>query len=148
MSGGITVSVDTHEVDAALGRLGGPQQVVARRNSLMAGGRSLVGPLRSEAPARTGLLRRKVSARQQRVRSSGGIIVGRDPTSVIVGSTAHHNILVVRGTGPRYTKRGAYRGIMPSNPFVDRVWLTRGPSAIAVIKARYKAQVERLWRVR
>lgn len=33
-----------------------------------------------------------------------------------------HAIIVTRGTGPRRNRRGAYRGVMPSNPYLQRAF--------------------------
>lgn len=47
-------------------------------------------------------------------------------------ANAPHAHLVAAGTTPRYTKRGAYRGVMPSNDFVDRGYDSSKAQALEV----------------
>jgi hypothetical protein len=131
------------QLEAALGRLSGYQAQAIREKAILAGGRSLVRPMRAEAPmGRTGNLRKRVGARKARVGRGFG---QRDPSIVLVGSVAPHRHLVIRGTKPRFTKAGASRGVMPANPFVDRAWQANADMVMARIRAVYEAEVKKVW---
>ena len=130
------------QLEAALDGLGGFQAQAIREKAILTGARALVRPMRAEAPlGPTGNLRRKVGARKARVGKYGQ----RDPTVVLVGSVAPHRHLVIRGTAPRFTKAGAARGVMPSNPFVDRAWEANQAQIRARIEAVYAAEVKKAW---
>ena len=149
MPGAVTVNVTgLPELEAALDRLSGFQAQAIREKAILTSARALVRPMRAEAPLGPGSrkypagnLRKRVGARKGRIQGSG-----RDPSIVVVGSVAPHRHLVIRGTKPRYTKAGgAYRGIMPSNPFVDRAWQANESMVMARIRAVYEAEVQKLW---
>jgi hypothetical protein len=141
--GAVTVDVKgLPELERALGRMSGFQAQAIREKAILAGARGLVRPMRAMAPqGPTGNLRRQVGARK--ARNVGGS--GRDPQTVVVGSVAPHRHLVIRGTKPRYTKAGAFRGVMPSNPFVDRAWQANAGQVMARIRAVYAAEIKRAW---
>lgn len=142
MPGLVTVEVrGLPELEAALERLSGFQAQAIREKAIAAGARSLVAPMRAAAPkGPTGNLRKAVGARKAR-----NIGRGRDPAVVVVSSVAPHRHLVIRGTAPRFTKAGAYRGVMPSNPFVDRAWQASAALVMARIRAVYAQEVKRAW---
>jgi hypothetical protein len=142
MPGAVTVNVTgLPELEAALDRLSGFQAQAIREKAILTGARALVRPMRAEAPlGPTGNLRKRVGAKKGRIQGSG-----RDPSIVVVGSVAPHRHLVIRGTKPRFTRAGAYRGIMPSNPFVDRAWQASEGMVMARIRAVYEAEVQKLW---
>lgn len=131
------------ELEKALEGLSGTQAQAIREKAIAAGARALVGPTRNAAPlGPTGNLRKKVGARKGRS-SKGG---DRDPAVYVVGSTAPHRHLVIRGTRQRTTRSGASRGRMPANPFVSRAWLASRSKVTAKIRAVYAAEVEKAWR--
>jgi len=142
MANSVTINVTgIPQLEAALGRISGFQAQAIRERAILAGARKLVSPMRGEAPVRTGNLRKRIGARK--ARSSRGF--GRDPSIVFVGSVAPHRHLVIRGTKGRYTRAGAYRGVMPSNPFVDRAWQANEGRVMTTIRMTYAAEVKRVW---
>lgn len=88
----------------------------------------LVEAIRSEAPERSGLLRRGISARWVRrvhphvLGKMAGVNVGQSGQEDAdhIGGYAPHGHLVALGTNERFTESGAGRGVMPSNDFVGR----------------------------
>lgn len=129
------------ELDGALDRVSGYQGQLLRQRAILKGARVLVRPMRNEAPqGATGNLRKAVAARKGR-----GVNAGRDPNVVVVGSTAPHRHLVIRGTVQRATRAGANRGRMPANPFVDRAWAANRGRVLAAIEAAYAAEVKQAW---
>ncbi len=54
----------------------------------------------------------------------------RDRPGAVVVVRARHRHLVIRGTAERFTASGASRGVMPSNPFVDRAADLHGDAAL------------------
>ena len=94
--------------------------------------RLLVSPVRTAAPkGPTGNLKRKVSARQSRVKQGGGGTVRT--FDAVVGSTAPHRHLVIRGhrivtPGGRDTGR-----MSTANPFVDSAVQPRAAEAMRVV---------------
>lgn len=65
-------------------------------------------------------LKRSISARAAKRDKPGAVVVVR----------ASHRHLVIRGTARRFTSSGANRGVMPSNPFVDRAANLHGDAAL------------------
>lgn len=52
-----------------------------------------------------------------------------------------HAILVDQGTGPRQTKSGASRGVMPAFPFFDAAITSASQTVITMIKANWSARL-------
>lgn len=133
-------------VEASLRRLSGIDAQRVRQRAIALGARMTVPVVKHEAPVRTGRLQSRVGSFVSSSRTSGGFAVGRDPNSRIVGSMAPHRHLVIRGTGPRYTKGSrAYRGVMPSNPFVDRAWAAARFTVIPAMANYAAREVKKLW---
>jgi hypothetical protein len=89
------------------------------QKALMVGARTLVRPMRAEAPKRTGLLARSISARRGR----------RERPSAVVGPRGGK-----RGAFYRHFVIGGSRTGMRPNPFVDRAVRAHLPDAIAAYK--------------
>lgn len=105
--------------------------------------------IRNQAPVGTTRgLKKSIGKRFKRKKRTGeieakaGIQVGKKKAKLAAvrgatdssgsGSMAPHAHLVALGTKPRYTKRGAYRGVMPSNDFVDRGYDSSKAQALEV----------------
>lgn len=69
------------------------------------------------------IVARQLSRRQRRQR--GRAAPGTKTIYVGVRPSRHAH-LVEFGTGPRYTKSGAYRGMMPAQPFMRPAWDSQG----------------------
>ena len=134
-------------VEASLKRLSGIDAQRIRERTITAGARMTVPFVKSETPIRTGTLFNRTGSFTSRSRTSGGFIVGRDTNSRIVGSTAPHRHLVTRGTAPRSTRNGAYRGIMPSNPYIDRAWRAARYTVVAAMTTYAGRELKKLWHV-
>ena len=93
--------IGLEEALSKLQRLQQPNLDKASQRVIMAAARSLVAPIRSEAPVKSGRLRKSVSARRGKRT--------RDP-SAIVGPRAPHRHLVIAGTKPHTVnaKRGGF----------------------------------------
>ena len=59
--------------------------------------------------------------------------------TVYVGSSSPHAHLVEFGTGPRYDPNGAYRGVMPADPFFRGAWDSKKKTALGLLQ-------QELWR--
>ena len=96
---------------------------------------------RSRAPiGPTGNLRRSIRAKDvsQLIGAEDGLaktVVARKPKGP-------HRHLVELGTGPRYTRSGAYRGVMPARPFMEPAERAVAPAFSREIRARILKKVE------
>jgi HK97 gp10 family phage protein len=95
------------EALATLRQLKQPQLDRASQKVISAAARSLVAPIRHEAPVLSGALARSVSARRGKKTNF---------PSAIVGPRSPHRHLVIQGTKPHAIN---HPGTRP-NPFVDR----------------------------
>lgn len=106
----------------------------------------LAKAIRDYAPSgRTGSVKAAVGKRLV-ASSNSGLVGGKAGVNVAKqveqGRTflgAPHAHLVALGTGERWTDRGAYRGAMPGNDFVNQAWeAAKGRAAQAVIDRTYR----------
>jgi len=112
----LEIKVDADEVTRALDQLDKRDSAKAVKTALRAAGKFLKPKVKTAAPkGPTGNLRRKVGYRVKRSKTANADYYA------VVTSFSRHRHLVIDGTGPRFTKSGAFRGRMPSNPFVTRV---------------------------
>lgn len=112
----LEIRVDTDEVTAALDELDRKASRKVIQGGIRKAMQYLKPPMKAEAPrGPTGNLRKKVGYRVRRSRKGTGDYYG------VVRSFARHHHLVVAGTKERFTKSGAFRGVMPTNDYVSRV---------------------------
>lgn len=108
----------------ALRKLPPRMQRAAIRRVMIALAAPMVSDAQSEidtaAPKGSGATKRiiRVSATLSR-RQKRGETKGKDEIKIYVGvGPSRKAHLIELGTGPRYTKTGAYRGEMPANPYI------------------------------
>ena len=130
------IRVDSDEVIAALDELDRKASRGSIQKALAAVGKFLKPKVKAAAPkGPTGNLRRQV--RYKRVRGQADQIGG-----VVVRSFARHAHLVSLGTGARFTRNGAFRGSMPSNPYVSRVADQNEEAALRIAEAELARQLD------
>lgn len=132
----LEIRVDASEVTKALDKLDSRQSGEAMKKSIRVGVKYLKPKLRAEAPkGKTGNLRKGVKYKVKKSRKFSGAYYGA------VRSFAPHHHLVVAGTKARYTKAGAFRGVMPANGYVDRAADAHGDAALDLAEAELVRQL-------
>lgn len=131
------IRVDTDEVTKALDQLDGPESKKAIKAAVRKAGMFLKPKVKSAAPVKTGLLKRKVGARVKPNR-------GRDGYYSVVTSFARHRHLVIGGTADRYTRSGAFRGRGTPNPFIERVADSHEDQALRIAEEELARQLDLL----
>ena len=132
-----TVDVDSREVKEALEKLEGRQANKVYERGTKKGAVYLAQKARPEAPVgekpkpANQRLKRTISARKARRDGPGAVVVVR----------ARHRHLVIKGTAERFDG-GASRGVMPSNPFMDRVADQHGATALARVDDAISAELD------
>lgn len=63
--------------------------------------------------------------------------------SIAAGLLAPHSHLVALGTQPRFTRSGAYRGVMPPNPFIRRAAASANSAAQSKIEDVVRKNLEK-----
>lgn len=89
--------------------------------------------------------KRLIKTKEGIVEGKAGVNVGKRTGRGISGGssrrTAPHGHLVTLGTTDRYTQRGAYRGRMPVNDFVNQGFNTSRSAAASALINRLKASL-------
>lgn len=142
----LQVGTEVIGLEGVTSRLGQLPQILHSapvRKGLRAGARLLVEVGRSRLRSRnrgyqTGQLARSMSAKVKRRKSGAlaGFVRGKGG-----GNHAH---LVDRGTKPRYTKRGHYRGVMPANYFWTSTKQSQSKRAAEAVIAGLREAVAKL----
>lgn len=130
------IRVDAEEVTRALDGLDSRQSTKAIKAAVRKAGMFLKPKVKAAAPVGpTGNLRKKVGARVKRSRQ-------RDGFYSVVTSFARHRHLVIQGTKERFTRSGAFRGVMPPNDFVGDVADANEEMAIRVAEEELLRQLD------
>lgn len=122
----VTIKVDASEVIAALDALEDKDATKVAGTATKKGAQFLAGKTRPLAPVgkepkpAAKRLRRRISVRAAK----------RDKPGAVITVRAAHRHLVIRGTARRFTASGANRGVMPSNPFIDKAADMHGDAAL------------------
>lgn len=118
MASGMSITVvGLEKARARLEKLDAKRLAVVTRRGFSLAGSRLASAMRAEAPFRTGNLRNSIRSRGRR-------------GTWYVGPTARYRHLVIRGTKDRRPGSNGGGGVMPSNPFVDRVLARHTPGVI------------------
>lgn len=117
-------------IERALKELGNARDVLSVLSSMLNAGAKVIGKdARRRAPRRTGDLAKKIHWRKAKSKSKTEVI-----WKVISGARQSH--LVEFGTAPRRTKKGAYRGHVPANPFMRKAYDNNKKEVIASIEKK------------
>lgn len=130
--------VGDRELMRKLDRLAGKMGRTVLRKSMRAASAPVAKTTKANAPVDTQGLKRSIGSKSKWYNSSGTLVVVVGPrirkgktvhkkgtffgTKEIAAIKGQHGYIVEFGTKPRYTKTGAFRGIMPANPFMRRAW--------------------------
>lgn len=131
----LEIRVDTREVTEALDKLDNRESADAMKKAIRKGVQYLKPKVKAEAPKarkskNPGNLRKNVKYKVKKSRKYSGAYYG------VVRSFARHHHLVVDGSKRRFTKgTGAFRGVMPTNAYVDRVADSDGDVALDIAEA-------------
>lgn len=132
----LDIRIDADEVTRALDKLDSRESAGALKGAVRAAGKFLKPKVKAEAPkGPTGNLRKKVGSRVKKGRRSG------DYFSAVRSFAPHHH-LVVQGTNDRFTRSGAFRGRMPTNPYVDRAADKWEDTAISIAEQELIRQLD------
>jgi Bacteriophage HK97-gp10, putative tail-component len=158
----------TEQLCRNLEALGRAAQTIGRA-ALRRGARTIAAGIRRAAPrGETGAVRASIgssgrpSRGSKKIMAKAGVNVGRKNAGTIVnkgakfnkkatkskglkGGYAPHAHLVAMGTKPRYTKSGAFRGVMPANPFVRVGTANTASAAKAEIRLALERGINKAW---
>ena len=134
----LSITIDADEVTKALDELDKRGSTKAVKAAVRKSAQFLKPKVKGAAPrqkgAKGGTLQKKVGYRTKKGR-------GGDYYSVVRSFAPHHH-LVVDGTRERYTRSGAFRGVMPSNSFVTQVANANEDQALRIAEEELARQLD------
>ncbi len=139
---GKAVMVGDKELIRKLERLGSRVARGIERKVMTRAGRPIIRIARAylRSHRKTGNLFRSIGLKKKTYR--GEVVVGVIGARLSGKHKGQHAHLLEKGTGPRYTKRGAFRGRMPSFPFMAPAARAGIPIARSIFRTEMKKLVE------
>lgn len=107
-------------------------------NAVRSAGEYLVVPIRARAPVRTGGLASSTDTVVRHYRQSGVSVAITGPSY----PRGRHGSIIEGGTVQRRTHRGANRGIVQPDPFVDPVFQANKAAVLGIVTQELKHGIE------
>lgn len=138
---GLQMSMTLEGADKLMDKLNRTDEALRNRisvDAVRAGGEMIVNPIRARAPSKSGGLAASVDSVVRHYRQSG-LAVSYTGPSYPRGS---HGVFKEKGTQQRRTRKGANRGLVQPEPFVDPVVQANRSAVLGVVTSIVKRGIE------